>query len=69
MDKHGASELTRLSAMSEDDIDTSDIPERANWSGAEVGKFYRYIKKQVTLRLVADVLAWFKAQGGSIRRQ
>jgi uncharacterized protein (DUF4415 family) len=31
------------------------------------GKFYRPVKKQVTLRLDADVLDWFKAQQGGAR--
>jgi uncharacterized protein (DUF4415 family) len=30
---------------------------------AEVGRLYRPIKKPVTLRLDADVLAWFKKRG------
>jgi uncharacterized protein (DUF4415 family) len=30
---------------------------------AEAGKYYKPIKKPVTVRLDADVLAWFKAQG------
>jgi uncharacterized protein (DUF4415 family) len=30
---------------------------------AEIGELYRPIKKPVTLRLDADVLAWFKRQG------
>ena len=30
---------------------------------AEFGELYRPIKKPVTLRLDADVLAWFKKQG------
>jgi len=29
----------------------------------EIGRLYRPIKKPVTLRLDADVLAWFKKQG------
>lgn len=45
-------------------IDLSDIPERTDWSDATVGKFYRPLKQQVTLRIDADVLAWFKARGG-----
>jgi uncharacterized protein (DUF4415 family) len=28
-----------------------------------VGKFYRPIKKSLTIRLDADVLAWLKSQG------
>jgi uncharacterized protein (DUF4415 family) len=30
---------------------------------AEVGSLYRPIKKPITLRIDADVLAWFKKQG------
>ena len=29
----------------------------------ELGEYYKPIKKPVTLRLDADVLAWFKKQG------
>ena len=50
--------------MSEKDIDLSEIPERTDWSAAFVGKFYRPVKQQVTLRIDADVLTWFKEQGG-----
>ena len=32
-------------------IDTSDIPEVTDWTGARRGVFYRPIKKQLTLRL------------------
>ncbi len=41
-------------------MDTSDIPEAVNWPDAQRGLFYRRVKKQITLRLDADVLAWFK---------
>jgi len=44
-------------------IDLSDIPEIADWSKAVVGKFYRPIKKSLTIRIDADVLAWLKSQG------
>ena len=63
-DKALALELKQLAAMRDEDIDLSDIPERTDWTGAVVGKFYRPVKQQVTLRIDADVLAWFKAQGG-----
>jgi uncharacterized protein (DUF4415 family) len=59
--KPSAKELRELSAKNDRDIDTSDIPEITDWSGAEVGRFYRPIKKSVTMRLDADVIAWFKA--------
>jgi uncharacterized protein (DUF4415 family) len=48
--------------MSDADIDTSDIPEIVDWRGAERGRFYRPVKQVVTIRLDADVVAWFKAQ-------
>jgi uncharacterized protein (DUF4415 family) len=67
--KQRAAELKRLAAMREDDIDTSDIPERLDWSKAVVGKFYRPVKQQVTLRIDADVLAWFKAKGGKYQTE
>ena len=53
-------QLEALAAMKDEAIDFSDIPEILDWEGAERGKFYRPIKKPVTLRLDADVLEWFK---------
>jgi uncharacterized protein (DUF4415 family) len=54
-------ELRSLAALREDAIDTSDAPELRDWSGAKRGLFYRPIKQQLTLRLDADVVAWFKS--------
>ncbi len=45
-------------------LDDPDAPEMLLVGKAEVGKFYRPIKKQITLRIDADVLAWFKQQPG-----
>ena len=53
-----------LEAISDNEIDTSDIPEITNWDNAVVGKFYRPIKKPVTIRLDTDVIEWFKTQNG-----
>jgi uncharacterized protein (DUF4415 family) len=53
-------ELRSLAALPEDAIDTSDAPELLDWSGAKRGLFFRPIKQQLTLRLDADVVAWFK---------
>ncbi len=50
-------------AVPHEAIDLSDIPEVSDWSKAVVGKFYRPIKRSVTIRLDADVLAWLKPQG------
>ena len=54
-------ELAALAAMSDDDIDTSDIPEVTDWSNAKRGVFYRLTKQQITLDLDADIIAWFKS--------
>ena len=58
-------ELQTLKEMSEEAIDTSDIAElpEAAWTSAEIGKFYRPIKKQLTIRVDADVVGWLKEQG------
>ncbi len=56
-------EITALMRLKDEDIDLSDIPEITDWSKAVVGKFYRPIKKPLTIRLDADVLAWLKSQG------
>ena len=61
--KRQTDEIETLVSMRDDEIDTSDIPEVKDWSRAEIGKFYRPIKKPVTIRLDADVLAWLKSQG------
>lgn len=54
------SEIESLAALPDDKIDVRDIPEVRDWSGAQRGLFYRPIKKQITLRLDADIIAWFK---------
>jgi uncharacterized protein (DUF4415 family) len=56
-------ELRALAAMRDDRIDLSDAPEVRDWRGAVVGRFYRPIKKSLTIRLDADVLAWFRSGG------
>jgi uncharacterized protein (DUF4415 family) len=55
--------LQALAAKRDTQIDTSDAPEVRNWSDARRGLFYRPIKQQLTLRLDADVVDWFKQQG------
>ena len=57
-----AAELKVLKKMTDEEIDLSDIPLKLDWSKAEVGKFYRPVKELVSLRVDADVLAWFKNQ-------
>ena len=53
-------EIDALAALPEDKIKTDDIPEVQDWSGAKRGLFYRPIKRQITLRLDADLIDWFK---------
>jgi uncharacterized protein (DUF4415 family) len=55
-------ELEALAAMPDDTIDVSDMPEVTDFTGWVRGKFYRPAKKQVTVRLDADVLEYFKAK-------
>lgn len=56
-----AKELAALAAMPDDQIDTRDIPAQTDWNGARRGVFFRPVKQQLTLRLDADLVAWFKA--------
>jgi uncharacterized protein (DUF4415 family) len=56
-------ELEALIRMRDEDIDTADIPEVADWSKAVVGKFYRPVKEPVTIRLDSDILAWVRSAG------
>ena len=48
--------LERLAAASEDDIDTSDIPEVLDWSGAVRVHLPDAREETVTIQLDADVL-------------
>lgn len=62
MTKSSKTDWDRLARQSDKDIDTSDIPELDE-------DFFRQAelrvpaKQAVTIRLDADVLAWFKEQG------
>ena len=59
--KEQKAEIEALAALPDQEIDTSDIPEILEWSGARRGLLYRPVKRQITLRLDADVVAWFRA--------
>jgi len=56
-------DIRAIAAKRDEDIDFSDAPAVVDWSGAEIGKFYRPKKKPVTMRLDADVIAWLKTDG------
>jgi len=60
-------ELERLAKMKDSDIDLSDIPEISleKFAKAVIRKGLKPVpkKSQVTLRIDADVLEWFKGTG------
>ena len=58
-------DLERLAAMSDEDIDYSDIAKLTDAQLARMRRpeHFRPVKKQITARLDADVLAWLKAAG------
>ena len=60
--KRQRDELAALAKLTDAEIDTAGIPEVLDWSGAKRGLFYRPVKRQVTLRLDADILDWFRAR-------
>ena len=59
---HLKAEARALAALNDADIDLSDMPEVTDWSRAERGKFHRPVKQQLTLRLDADLIDWFKVR-------
>jgi uncharacterized protein (DUF4415 family) len=58
-----AAELRALEAMPDSEIDSSDIPVVRDWTGAKRGKFYRPVKREITLELDADLVNFFEARG------
>ena len=54
--------IARMKAIKDEDIDFSDIPPLTEkfWKNAVKNPLYRPVKKQVTLRIDADVLEWLK---------
>jgi uncharacterized protein (DUF4415 family) len=58
-------QLQTLENITDDRIDTSDIPElTAEQMGRAVrGQWYRPLKKPVTMRLDIDVIEWLKKDG------
>ncbi len=58
-------QLKKLAQRPDSEIHLSDIPELTEkfWRNAVRNPFYRPVKKQLTLRLDADVIAWLRRQG------
>jgi uncharacterized protein (DUF4415 family) len=68
-----ASDMDRLRRLRDEDIDLSDIPEVTPemFARAVARRGLKPIprKQQVTLRLDADVMEWFRAQGRGYQTQ
>jgi uncharacterized protein (DUF4415 family) len=58
-------EARALAAMPDSEIDYSDIPPLTDefWKNAARNPFYRPVKKQLTVRVDSDILAWLKQKG------
>ena len=57
--------LEELAARSDSEIDFSEIPPLKDsfWKNAVRNPLYRPVKRQLTVRLDADVVAWLRQQG------
>jgi uncharacterized protein (DUF4415 family) len=57
-----AEEIVGLEDLGDEDIDLSDMPEMTDeqWARAVIAQTHRPVKQQITLRLDADVIAWFR---------
>jgi uncharacterized protein (DUF4415 family) len=57
--------LAQLAQRPDSEIDFSDIPplNESFWRNAVRNPFYRPVKRQLTVRLDADVVAWLRQQG------
>jgi len=69
MNKRSETDWARIDAMTDDEIDTSDIPPLTE-------EFFKRAKVRmpkgkvaVTVQVDPDVLAWFKAQGEDYERR
>ena len=59
-------ELSALEAMDDSEIDTSDpdAPDLSAEEGWVRGKFFRPLKKPISIRIDMDILDWFQRQEG-----
>jgi uncharacterized protein (DUF4415 family) len=57
------SDLARIDRMRDDEIDYSEIPELDEEFFKAAAQVWPPVKKQLTIRLDADVLDWLKGQG------
>jgi uncharacterized protein (DUF4415 family) len=57
------SDLARVDKMRDRDIDYSDVPPLDKSFLSKATTVWPPVKKQLTIRIDADVLAWLKSQG------
>ena len=63
-------QLQALEAMSDDEIDLSDIPEReVDWFTAKIGMHYQPDWQDITLRLDQNLIDWFEEHSGNLGPQ
>ncbi len=57
--------------MPDETIDFSDIPELTEdfWKNAVRNPFYRPVKKQLTVRLDADIITWLQKKGSGYHKR
>lgn len=69
MTEEEKAQIERLKAMPDDEIDYSDIPPLTEkfWKNGIRNPYFRPVKQQLTLRLDADLVAWFKRRAGGKR--
>jgi uncharacterized protein (DUF4415 family) len=53
--------LERLAALSDEAIDTSDIHEVRDWTGAKRGLFYTGSGDKVAVAVDPEVVSWFRS--------
>lgn len=65
LDEDTRAPLLEVEALPGDKIDLSDpdAPETLDWTGAVRGRVYKPVERLASLRIDADVLAFFEAQG------
>jgi uncharacterized protein (DUF4415 family) len=64
LSKRQKKELQRIAQIPDSAIDYSDVPPpKSVPAQIRVGRFYRPVKEQISLRVDADVLAWFRSRG------
>ena len=57
-------QLGRLAKIPDSEINDSDAPAMRSFPReVYIGRFYRPVKQQISLRIDADVLAWFRSRG------